>query len=231
MKKFNVYPKNTFVNLPEDKRSHIVSVMIREFALNGYRKASLNAIAKDAGVSKGSLYQYFRSKEEIFLYVFDQFTSLVKRSMAEQAEIAADGQESFWDSVKTVLLAGIRFIKVYPEYFKLYLRVLFEHDLPRREELLASVRLFSREYFLPKVIKARRGCVIREDVSADMVVFCLDAMLDRFLQGYAKPYFDGGLDLAKMSERELAIACDEVLSIVKSGLGVPGQGMIVRTRL
>lgn len=220
MKKNSVSPKKTFVNLPENKRCHIVSVMIREFALNGYKKASLNAIAQDSGVSKGSLYQYFHSKEDMFLYVFDQFTALVKRSLMAQPEIFDDSQEAFWDGVKSVLLAGVSFVENYPEYFKLYLRVLFEHDLPKREELIASVRLFSKEYFSPLVIEARRANILRQDVSVDMVVFCLDAMLDRFLQGYAKPYLDGGLGLAKMNESELAVACDEVLSIVKCGLTV-----------
>jgi len=212
------YSTSTFANLPDKKRSLIVSVMIREFALNGYRQASLNNIAKDCGISKGSLYQYFHSKEEMFLYVFQQFTSLVKSSLPNSDENLFTGKKGFWQVVKGVLQAGVRFIDCHPEYFKLYLRVLFEHDLPKREELIASVRLFSKEYFLPLVQQARKEAIIRQDVSANMVVFAIDAMLDRFLQGYAKPYLDGGLGLAKLDKGALAVVSDEILLIIKGGV-------------
>lgn len=207
------------MNLPEEKRSRIVSVMVREFALNGYRKASLNSIVKNSGISKGSLYQYFSSKEEIFLFIFDQFTSLVKSSIAEEVVPDGDPGQSFWGSVKKLLLTGLHFLDSYPEYFQLYLRVLFEHDVPKREELIAKVRLFSKEYFSPLVDDARRRNVLRPDVSVEMAIFCIDAVLDRFLQGYAKSYLDSGLGLGKKNRDELEQAVDDALAVLRCGLG------------
>lgn len=220
MKNPSVNPKNTFMNLAAAKRERILDAVVQEFAINGYRKASLNSIVKKSGISKGSLYQYFSSKEEIFLFVFDQFTSLVKRSILSETDNLEAADDDFWRKVKSVLLAGVAFIDNYPEYFQLYLRVMFEHDLPRREELIARVRLFSREYFSPLVELGMKKGVLRANVSVETVVFSLDAMLDRFLQGYARTYLDGGLGLSGKSGPQLNAVIDEVIEILKDGLRV-----------
>ena len=53
------YHKSTFDNIPEEKRSKILSVAVNEFATQGFENANINTIAKKAEVSVGSLYKYF----------------------------------------------------------------------------------------------------------------------------------------------------------------------------
>ncbi len=226
MEKRIVKPKNTFMNLAESKRESIIAAMVDEFALNGYRKASLNTIVSRAGISKGSLYQYFSSKEEIFIFVFDHFTTLVKRAISAETANLDGGRADFWGKVKGVLLVGIAFVDRHPEYFQLYLRVLFEHDLPKREELIARVRLFSKEYFTPVVKLGIKEGLLRSDISIEILVFSLDAMLDRFLQGYSKKYLDGGLELAQKSGRQLDGVIDEIIGILKDGLSITGRSQV-----
>lgn len=210
-------PKNTFWNLSAAKREKIEAVLVREFATNGYQKASLNSIARDTGIAKGSLYQYFDNKEMIFLFVFDRFTELVKK-MVGQPERAAVQSFSFWEAIRQVLIAGMAFIDSFPDYFQLYLNVLFEQDVPRREELIARVRLFSMEYFSPLIAAGQQGKSIRADISVAMIVFMIDAVLDRFLQGYACAYLDGGLHLAEKKSADLQEEIDELIAVLRSGL-------------
>lgn len=61
-------PKKTFLRLDEDKRERVVRAAIREFHENGFEKAKIGTIADNAGVAKGSIYQYFEDKKELFLY-------------------------------------------------------------------------------------------------------------------------------------------------------------------
>lgn len=209
-------PKQTFVNLPREKRENVVRAAVIEFAEHGYQRASLNNIVKRLGISKGSLYQYFDNKEALFLHVFDHFTQQVKQHV--KASVADNGQDDFFAVARQVLLAGITFIDNHPEYFQVYLKVLFERDVPRREELVARVRLFSLEYFGPLADRAVGQGILREDISAHKVVFILDAMLDRFLQGYAQPYLDGGLALAGMSSERLHNEIDSIVAVLRTGL-------------
>ncbi|MBU4263691.1 MAG: TetR/AcrR family transcriptional regulator [Proteobacteria bacterium] len=51
--------RNTFSNLLLEKQGKIVSAAVNEFARQGYRKASINTIVRDASIAKESLYQYF----------------------------------------------------------------------------------------------------------------------------------------------------------------------------
>ena len=62
-------PKQTFLNLPEEKRSIIVSASIDEFAQYGLENASTNRIVANSGISKGSFYQYFEDKQDVFMYL------------------------------------------------------------------------------------------------------------------------------------------------------------------
>ena len=62
-------PKRTFLNLPEEKRNVIVSAAIDEFAEYGLENASTNRIVANSGISKGSFYQYFEDKQDVFMYL------------------------------------------------------------------------------------------------------------------------------------------------------------------
>lgn len=216
----NTTTTSTFANLPLDKQQRIVAAATREFAANGYQRASMNAIVKEAGIAKGSIYQYFANKEALFLHVFAQFELFVKREV--KAQVGRGDEQDFFDHVCGVLQAGMHFVDSNPQAFELYLKILFEQDVPHREELVAQLRLFSAEYFSPLLATAREHGKIRADASTETVIFLLDAVIERFLQGYAKPYLDSGLGLAGKNKKQLTREIDAIIAILRNGLA-PGQ--------
>lgn len=73
-----------FERLPEDKKRTIIDTCIKEFGNFGYANASTNNIVKNAHISKGTLFNYFGSKKNLFLYILDYTTNyyvdyLIKR--------------------------------------------------------------------------------------------------------------------------------------------------------
>lgn len=62
-------PKQTFLNLPEEKRRTIIGAAIDEFAEYGLKNASTNRIVANSGIAKGSFYQYFEDKQDVFMYL------------------------------------------------------------------------------------------------------------------------------------------------------------------
>jgi AcrR family transcriptional regulator len=64
-------PKPTFANLPPAKRQAIIDLAIAEFAEHPYHVASLSRIVERAGIAKGSVYQYFENKQELYLFILD----------------------------------------------------------------------------------------------------------------------------------------------------------------
>ncbi len=68
-------PTNLFLSLSDEKRNKIIEASIAEFARYGYYNSSTNRIIKASGISKGSLFKYFPSKEDLFFYILDMITS------------------------------------------------------------------------------------------------------------------------------------------------------------
>lgn len=64
-------PTQLFFDLSDEKRGTIISAGIKEFANYGYESSSTNRIVKEAGISKGSLFKYFSTKEDFYFYILD----------------------------------------------------------------------------------------------------------------------------------------------------------------
>jgi AcrR family transcriptional regulator len=63
--------KQAFFKLAEAKRERIVSACLAEFGEHGFDKAALDRIVAAAGISKGGLYEYIATKEELYLYIVE----------------------------------------------------------------------------------------------------------------------------------------------------------------
>ncbi|MEM1395612.1 MAG: TetR/AcrR family transcriptional regulator [Cyanobacteria bacterium P01_H01_bin.150] len=65
-------PSQTFFNLPQMKRQNITNAAIAEFVNHSYESASISAIVNRAKIAKGSFYQYFKDKQDLYLYLVDR---------------------------------------------------------------------------------------------------------------------------------------------------------------
>lgn len=61
--------KETFLRLPEEKRSRILDAAWEEFLRVKFADASINKIILRARIPRGSFYQYFTDKEDLFAYL------------------------------------------------------------------------------------------------------------------------------------------------------------------
>ena len=64
-------PTESFYKLNQTKRQKIVDAMRKEFSRVPFYEASINKIVEDAGISKGSFWVYFESKEEAIEYLIE----------------------------------------------------------------------------------------------------------------------------------------------------------------
>ncbi len=202
----------TFYNLPANKQNIILQTAIIEFSEYGYAKASCNRIVKAASISKGSLFQYFGSKEGLFVFVCGRFIQKVKEAVKHTSSI-----HDFFDLIRGVFTAGIVFIDHYPEYFQIYLKITVEHDVPGRDNFLQRVRLFSVDYFGVACEYAIAKGLIRADLSVEMIIFSIDAILDKFFLSYAGGDVSG-LDLTRLSDAALTSKINELVAVLENGL-------------
>lgn len=76
-------PKKTFFNLLPDKKQRIIDAVYDLFIEEDYEKVNIRAIAKKAGISIGSFYEYFYDKDELYLYLM---TTIGKKVYAKEKE-------------------------------------------------------------------------------------------------------------------------------------------------
>jgi len=63
-------PKQTFFNLPKSKQDLLISAGIKEFSRVPLNEAVISNIITTAEIPRGSFYQYFENKEDLFFYIF-----------------------------------------------------------------------------------------------------------------------------------------------------------------
>jgi TetR/AcrR family transcriptional regulator len=75
-----VNPINTkFFNLTIDKQERIINAAMQEFVKAGFEKASTNEIVKEAQISKGSLFNYFRNKKDLYIFLIENAVKILEQ--------------------------------------------------------------------------------------------------------------------------------------------------------
>jgi AcrR family transcriptional regulator len=77
-------PTDTFYRLPESKREHVLNALRKEITRSTFEAFSINSVVRDCGISRGSFYQYFRSKEDIFLYFLADYQKSILAFASEK---------------------------------------------------------------------------------------------------------------------------------------------------
>ncbi len=71
-------PSETFLRLPEEKRNRFLSAAWEEFTHTRFSDASINQIIKKARIPRGSFYQYFLGKDDLFSYLLEEVRNHVR---------------------------------------------------------------------------------------------------------------------------------------------------------
>ncbi len=83
-------PTKMFEHLNDEKKNRIIAVALKEFGDNGIVNASTNNIVRDCGISKGSLFKYFQTKDDLCFYLFDLVTNEMLSDLAINMQSFSD---------------------------------------------------------------------------------------------------------------------------------------------
>ncbi len=163
-------PKQTFFNLPAEKRNTIINAAIDEFAEYGLENASTNRIVANSGISKGSFYQYFEDKKDIFMYLL---TVLEREKMEyfkskRPPSMHMDTFQYFRWMVKT----GMEFHSAYPRMVQAVSRVMFGEGLYYKN--FANIRERSMQGLRAVIREAIERGEVDPSVDADLAVMIME---------------------------------------------------------
>lgn len=75
--------KQTFLNLPEDKKNTIIDSLKKEFSRVALKDALVSNIVKEAKIPRGSFYQYFEDIDDAYYYLIEEYSKNIKKYLIE----------------------------------------------------------------------------------------------------------------------------------------------------
>jgi AcrR family transcriptional regulator len=108
-------PTSTFFALPSERRDRLVREAIREFSERTYAEASLSQIAQRSRIPKGSFYQYFADKLDLYRWLVTEEAPRHKRDFIG----AGNPTGEFWANLEAFVERSMAFLVEHPRLARL----------------------------------------------------------------------------------------------------------------
>lgn len=122
-------PSATFLKLAETKRKHFVAEAYKEFSRNSFEAASITNLVKSLGIAKGSVYQYFEDKEELYTYLVHDANKQLNQLLDKACPYNG---EKFYDWYAKLLMVELKFLISFPQFAILFQKLHTETSNPLR---------------------------------------------------------------------------------------------------
>lgn len=163
--------------LDEQKRDKILAAAAERFAAEPFHKVLLSDVAETAGVGKGTLYVYFKSKEELYCAVLSQGFAQLLSSLREQ--VVSDARDAM-ANLEIVIRGYVSFAYQNPHLFEL-MRTAPGNASPQREQNRAE---------LSKLIES----LIRQGIKAGQLADPHPELTAKYILGLLRSVFTSGME-------------------------------------
>ncbi|OBK97140.1 TetR family transcriptional regulator [Mycobacterium asiaticum] len=199
-------PTVTWARVDPARRAAVIEAAEAEFGAHGFSNGSLNVIARRAGVAKGSLFQYFADKRDLYAFIADVASQRV-RGYVEGIIAELDSSRPFFDFLTDLLDAWVAYYAEHPRERALHAAATLEVDTDARISVRNVIHRHYLEVLRPLVTEAQRRGDLRADSDTDAL---LSLLLMIFPHLALAPYMRGldpilGLDEPTPEQPALAV--------------------------
>lgn len=159
-------PTETWNRLPPARREAVLNAAEAEFAEHGFSRGSLNVIAREAGVAKGSLFQYFDDKIDLFAYLSERAVGRVEAAMGGVVD-GIDWSGPFFPAFTELVDAWLQHFLTHPVDRAMSAAVFLEPDPAARSVVLGIVEGHLLAFLGPLFHRARDEGWLRPDADLD----------------------------------------------------------------
>ena len=193
----------------QQTRQKILTHALCEFAQNGYQGASLNAVCQSGGISKGIIYHYFDSRDDLYLRCLETCFQALTATLTEHlADCGDSGAES-----RILRYFGIRlgFFRQNPDFARMFCEAVVMPPIHLKAEIDTLRRPFDR--FNNEILRGvLREHPLRPDLTEEEIIDIFRRYQD-FLNAGFRPDSGGAFDMER-HERE----CKNALTIFLYGI-------------
>jgi len=179
------YNKDTFDKISDEKKQKIIDAAVDEFAFNGFSSANVNVIAKNAGVSIGSMYNYFSSKEDLFMTLIN-----VGYELLEEAIQSVDLNEGdIFDKFEKLIRLAIFHSKQNVKYTQIYHDMTTEGLSHLAKKLSLKMETITAKFYEAILNTAQKEGLTDKNIDNKIASFCIDNMILILQFSYTSNYF------------------------------------------
>ena len=208
-------PKDTFFNLPEEKRALISKVALAEFAEYSFDQASINRIVAKAGIAKGSFYQYFEDKKDLFMYLMQVATE--KKLNYFSPLLNNPTEQNFFTLIRAIYISGMQFAIDHPEYAAISKAVLENKNGPIYNEIMDTNLPTAHNLFESLLQMAIARGEVRATIDVKMFAYMITAMNTVVIEYYVE-------HVAQSFDEKMMETIDKFLDFIKNGIGTNEAG-------
>lgn len=169
-------PQETFYNLPDEKRSLIISAAIDEFSTADYNTASINQICKNSSIAKGSFYQYFIDKLDLYVYIM---TLAINEKIKYFSSVLDEFHTmTLMKQIRLLFIKGVEFAKDYPKYAALGEQFSKESNETAKSSIIKEGHKQSESFFLQMILSAKSKGEIDSSVNPLALSLILQSLND-----------------------------------------------------
>lgn len=200
-------PKQTFLNLPEEKRNKIIDAALEEFSTKGFKAASINIIVAKAEIPKGSFYQYFKDKKDVFKHICilagKEKMSFINKHMPKDPDL------DFFQLFKKLYTIGIRFGKEHKEYYRISNDILNDYEM--RKEVFGEQYSKVEDFFSPFLKAGIERGDVRNELNIEFYARILTTMFISMGEYFIEKHGWENID-------ELENYSDMFIDLIKNGI-------------
>ncbi|MEW6016372.1 MAG: TetR/AcrR family transcriptional regulator [Candidatus Zixiibacteriota bacterium] len=165
----------TFRKLSPAKKAAVYGAAQSELAQAVFDNVSLDRIADAAGISKGSLIQYFRHKEGLFHFVAEvylsEYCSFLEDYFRSESAVRAT------ERIRQFILGHLEYWEKGKGPFRYYFRLAYENDSRLTKGVLSRIRELRMQYWKGLVERGIETGQMRKDLGVSSVALALEALL------------------------------------------------------
>lgn len=180
-----VFHNPTFDNISSDKKQKILDVSLKEFSSKGFENANINTIAKEAGVSVGSMYKYFGSKKNLFLTTVNLGIETLEGVLESVTSLDCGVMQKLEKLVRT----AVDYSRRQAELVRLYYEIASESNAELTKELAFRMEAVSAKVYTEAIREGQLKNEIRSDISPEIAAFLLDNLIMMIQFSYSCEYY------------------------------------------
>ena len=184
------------------KEEQIVDTARRLFGKYGYKRVSMDEIARESNVTKKTVYSYFKSKEEILKFFLNEEVQNMKKIVEEVEK----EDKSFFENLHKTICELMKYTEK-----RNFLQIIFEESETFKNpviiENLKIIHLAIQDYIKEKLqIAVEKGQIVVPNI--DVMAFLIYKM-------YVALLLEWNEDKGKIDEKLVA---DTIINLLKNGL-------------